>query len=305
MLTEGREYLEATVSEYMKEIGATSLKWVPSPFIEDKFEKQFAKKGEQADTALSHLMKIMYMSRLCRGDVLTTTTFLARRVHYWSVNDDHRLLRLMSYIQHHADLCLLHQLSPADKEGAFLDFSPDAELGGDPYTTKASGGFWLEISSPCGERKWPVSFGTKKATHTSGSTADSETWSLIGAHDATLKRDIIPILHQLEVTLGRPVKLVGKEDNTACITAVKKGYSPALRYLQRHAQVSLGFCHEVFHPDLEDPAAPKYLSELTYWESKSHKGDWMTKELSPKCFQDAVLLAGFVNPSLRHSARDP
>ena len=62
-----------------------------------------------------------------------------------------------------------------DRAGAFLDFSPDAELGGDPYTTKASGGFWLELSSPSGERKWPISFGTKKATHTSGSTADSET----------------------------------------------------------------------------------------------------------------------------------
>ena len=186
----------------------------------------------------------MYIARLCRGDVLTTTTFLARRVHSWSLNDDRRLLRLMSYIYHHTELCLQHQLNPADIEGAFLDFSPDAELGGDPYTTKASGGFWLEISSPCGERKWPVCFGTKKAGHSSGSTADSETWSLIGAHDATLKRDVVPILHQLEVTLGRPVKIVCKEDNTACIGAIKRGYSPALRYLQRHSQVSLGFAHQ-------------------------------------------------------------
>ena len=40
MLTEGREYLVAAVKEYMKEIGVTSLKWVPSPSIEDKFEKK-------------------------------------------------------------------------------------------------------------------------------------------------------------------------------------------------------------------------------------------------------------------------
>ena len=153
---------------------------------------------------------------------------------------------------------------PKDREGAFLDFSPDAELGGDPYTTKASGSYWLELSSPCGERKWPIAFGSKKATHTSGSTADSETWSLVGANDATLKKEIIPILHQMEVTLGRPVKLVGKEDNTACIAAIKKGYSLALRYLQRHAQVSLGFTHAVFFPDLDNPEAPKYVAELTY-----------------------------------------
>ena len=147
-----------------------------------------------------------------------------------------------------------------------------------------------------GRESGPFPSEIKKATHTSGSTADSETWSLIGANDATLKRDIIPILHQIEVTLGRPVKLVCKEDNTACIAALKKGYSPALRYLQRHAQVSLGFSHEVFFPDFNDPAAPKYVSELTYWESKSHKGDCMTKELQPKTFNDALKLAGFVHP---------
>ena len=107
---------------------------------------------------------------------------------------------------------------------------------------------------------------------------------------------MIPILHELEVTLGRPVKLVRKEDNTACIAAVKQGYSPALGYFQRHAQMSLGFCHEVFHPDWEDQAAPRHLSELTYLESKSHNGDWMTKESSPKDFQNAVSLAGFVTP---------
>ena len=48
MLTEGREYLEAAVQEYMKEIGVSSLKCVPSPFIDDKFESEFAKEGKQA-----------------------------------------------------------------------------------------------------------------------------------------------------------------------------------------------------------------------------------------------------------------
>ena len=90
---------------------------------------------------------------------------------------------------------------------------------------------------------------------------------------------------------------MGKEDNTACISAVKRGYSPALKYLPRHAQVILGFANEVFHPNWEDQAAPKYVSELSYWESKSHKGDWVTKELPPKGFKHALDLPGFVNPA--------
>ena len=163
-------------------------------------------------------------------------------------------------------------------------------------TLQASGGFWLEISSPCGKRKWPIGHSTKKATHTSGSTADSETWCVVGASDAGMKREVIPLLHQLEVSLDRPVKLVGKEDNTACVAALKKGYSTALRYLKRHAELSLGFCHEVFYPD-KTYGAPRYWAQLTYWDTKSHKGDWMTKELAPKAFEVAWRLAGFRDTS--------
>ena len=102
----------------------------------------------------------------------------------------------MAYCWHHAGKELVHELHPDDLNKCFLDYSPDAELGGDQYTTKASGGYWLELSSHCGKHKWPVCFSTKKATHTSGSTADSETWSLVGANDGRLKKEVIPILHQ-------------------------------------------------------------------------------------------------------------
>ena len=209
----------------MKEAGVLKLPWVPSPTIDDRFDQESAKKGALADNAASHLMKLLYIARLCRGDILVTTTFLARRISRWSINEDRRLRRLMSYVFHHADWGLMHQLHPDDLKHAFLDYSPDAELGGDVYSTKASGGFWLELSSPDGKRKWPICYSCKKAGHTSGSTADSETWSLVGANDCGLKREIIPLLHQAEVTLKRAVKLVGKEDNTACIAAIKRGYS--------------------------------------------------------------------------------
>ena len=107
-------------------------------------------------------------------------------------------------------------------------------------------------------------------------------------------REVIPILAQIEASLARPVKLVCKDDNTACITAIKKGYSTALRYLKRHAELSLGFTHETFYPD-KTQGAPQYWSQLTYWDTKLHKGDWMTKELPPKAFEQAWRLAGFTD----------
>ena len=42
----------------------------------------------------------------------------------------------MSYISHHANLALKHELRPDDINGFKLEYSPDAELGGDLSTTK-------------------------------------------------------------------------------------------------------------------------------------------------------------------------
>ena len=95
-------------------------------------------------------------------------------------------------------------------------------------------------------------YSCKRASYTSGSTADSETWCLVGSNDSGVKREVIPLLDQAEVTLRRPVKLVCKEDNTACIASIKRGYSAASRYLKRHAELSLGFTNEVFYPDATD-----------------------------------------------------
>ena len=81
------------------------------------------------------------------------------------------------------------------------------------------------------------------------------------------------------------------EDNTACIAAIKRGYSSAMS----HCRLSLGFSNEVFFPDKTDPDAPFYLSELIYCPTEVQKGDWMTKELTPVKFAAALQLAGY-NP---------
>ena len=76
------------------------------------------------------------------------------------------------------------------------------------------------------------------------------------------------------------VHLRGIEDNTQCIAAIKRGYSPALRHLWRHCRLNLGFTHEVLYPDRTDPDAPRFLSNLQYCETSQQKEDWMTKELA-------------------------
>ena len=292
MQTEAKSYLTAACKRFMEEIGVKDLAWVPCPNVDDRFDEASAVPGKLAKSAASHLMSVLYVARLVRADLAVTTSFLARRVSKWTLNEDRRLKRMMQHIWHHLDLCLNDALKADDFKDAELHYFPDAELGGDPLTTKATGGFWLELCSKEGSRRWPICWQSKKAGHTICATADSETWSLIGACELGLKKDVIPILQQIEVSLGRLVKLQGQEGNTACVAAAQRGYSPALRHLQRHIQLSTGFTYEVFYPDLTDPTAPQYLAKLDYGATEKQKGDWMTKELPPIKFAAALELAG-------------
>ena len=81
--------------------------------------------------------------------------------------------------------------------------------------------------------------------------------------------------------LGRPVGLLCLEDNTQCIAAVKKGYSPALRHLARTERITLGVAHEQFFGDNSNFV-------LEYQESSKHKGDSFTKKLVPHLFEIAI-----------------
>ena len=120
MHREGHRYLEAVVKKYMNETGVKALPWVATPSIDDRIDDESQKPGKQKATAASHLMSIMYIARLCRADLIVTVSFLARRMSKWTVNEDRRLRRLMSYVAHHLDLKLEHRLSSSDRRDAEL-----------------------------------------------------------------------------------------------------------------------------------------------------------------------------------------
>jgi hypothetical protein len=140
----------------------------------------------------------------------------------------------MSYIFHHADTVLVHEIARGMKT---VPVSLHAELGGDVCSTKATGGFWLNVESGDGKRRWPLAKACKKAGLTRTATADSETWSAVCGNEEGLKKEVIPLLQKLEVPLGRLVLQQSMEDNTQCIAATPRGYSPALR----HLNITLGW----------------------------------------------------------------
>ena len=65
MITEARDYFLDAVRVFMEECGVKSLPWVPTPSLEDKFEPTLASPGKFVATAATHLMKLLYVARLC------------------------------------------------------------------------------------------------------------------------------------------------------------------------------------------------------------------------------------------------
>ena len=106
-----------------------------------------------------------------------------------------------------------------------------------------------------------------------------------------LREEALSLQELIQAVLRRAVPLVVKEDNTACIQAVRKGYSPTLRHLKRTQRISLGELHEAFEEQGADDGSSGSVT-LEHAETKTHKGDVFTKYMSPAAFREAVARLG-------------
>ena len=100
----------------------------------------------------------------------------------------------------------------------------------------------------------------------------------------------------MQEIMRRPVRGVIYEDNSACITAIQKGYSPALRHLRRQHRVSISHLHETitYKPTEENVGE----IEVVKAKSEDHKGDIFTKEMEVNKFLRAVSMLGMSEPDL-------
>ena len=96
---------------------------------------------------------------------------------------------------------------------------------------------------------------------------------------SALKSEALPLLGLFSEALGRNVTLECREDNTQCISAVKSGYSAALRHLPRTERIAVGVVSETFAAD---------DCRIVYPESALHKGYVFTKRLAPALFETAI-----------------
>ena len=269
-----QNYIESAVAQY-REVATLQLVKAASPYayrLADEEEGEWATPGALAPHAASLIMKLMYAARTACPQITTIVSRMSSRITRWTKNDDRRLHRVYCFLDSHSALTLKGCLSTQDLNDFALVAWPDANYCGDVEDTKSTSGFLLELQGSDG-RCFPLSWGSKKQGGTARSTQEAEVISL----DSCVATEVIPAQILLQETLGRKVDARVMEDNSACISAVEKGYSPQLRYLRRQHKVSLGHLKEIFteaHVDEGDGTISLHKAK-----TDDHKGDVFTKEL--------------------------
>jgi hypothetical protein len=118
-----------------------------------------------------------------------------------------------------------------------------------------------------------------------GATSHSTTEAEMVSASKMLREVLVPQIALWSLLLQRPIHSFIEKDNNSTIIAIGRGYSPQLRYLERHHRVSVGLVHEMC-------SAPDITVEKV--ESNEQRGDLFTKPLDKNKLQYAFKLVGLV-----------
>ena len=271
-----RDYARQACQMY-EEVSGLRLKPASTPFLTEGSLTPEGEdvRGELATSACSILMKLLWLGRLARPDIIKAINDLATKVQQWSRNCDRRLHRLVSYV-HGTSEWQLRCFVGDPAEQLRLRLYADADFAGDETARSTSGGY-LVVTGP--STWYPIAWLSKRQTSVSRSTTEAEVVSLAYA----LFQEALPALSMLERILSRDVVLEVREDNEATIKVIRKGYSPKLRHIQRTHKVNLASLSEVF----QDPNI-----QLDYVSTLQQVADLFTKAIEPAKWQRAVRMLG-------------
>ncbi len=167
-------FVDQCVEAYLKLTGTpvTKLVKAATPFVDET--NAYCKdlpEGTLANIALKVLMKILYVARMARPDLLRATCSLARRITKWTTECDHRLHRLVSYM-HHTRTWMQYAYVGDKFEDCALALFADADFAGDKTDSISTSGIMVAAVGP--RTFVPIKTISKKQTCTSQSTCESE-----------------------------------------------------------------------------------------------------------------------------------
>ena len=272
------EYARSAVELYTQHTGVSKFRKALTPFVPEGslMHSDDDEKGDLATYACSILMKVLWLGRLCRPDLLKPVSELATRLTKWSRNCDKELFRLICYINTTSFYRLVGTVGdPADS--LRLRLYVDADFAGDRLDAKSTSGGYLVLVGP--STFFPLMWVSKRQTSVSRSTTEAEVVSLA----ASLFGEAIPALVFWEAALGRTIELDICEDNQATIRVVLKGFSSKLRHISRTHKINLSSVHEVIDQEsvhVEDCDTAKQAADI------------FTKALAPQKWDNALALLG-------------
>ena len=104
--------------------------------------------GVLSNIALKVLMKILYVARYCRPDLLRATCSVARRVSKWTTECDRRLHRLVSYMNNTKSHKQYAYVGDAFDQCTLALFA-DADYAGDKTDSISTSGVFIAVVGPC------------------------------------------------------------------------------------------------------------------------------------------------------------
>ena len=301
-------HAEQCVDKYLElaNLSIKSLKQVATPCMDDHqlAPEDFDNKGALEPVCARIVLKVLFLARMSRPDLLWSVNVLARDVTRWNVACDKRLHRLISYLHSTKEwiqLCIV-----GDKaEDCKLALFTDASFAGDLRDSKSTTGAYLFLVGP--NTFVPITWFCKKQGAVSHSSSEAEVIAL----DAGIRMEGIPALMLWEEVInvfsdkkvekeaknvgGNPYEkddslkvlnnvdwvppsvapLLGRaqliilEDNDAVIKMTIKGRSPALRHVPRTHRIDLDWLFERIR---DDPGVA-----IRYVNTKFQIADILTK----------------------------
>ena len=295
-----RGHAEQCILRYLElaKVERKTLKHVTTPCMDDHqfAPEDFVTTGKLATIASKSVLKVLYLARVGRPDLLWTVNDLARNVTKWNVACDRRLHRLISYLEHTREWVQTCFVGDPPEECKIVMYV-DAGFAGDLTDSKSTSGATLFLVGP--NTFVPITWLCKKQGAVSHSSTEAEVIAL----DAAMRMEGIPMLmlwdQVIEVfskekpnnqgtakpnpenlselidfvppALPKPgkAKLLIMEDNEAVIKITIKGRSPNLRYVGRTHRVDLDFVSECFRKDTG--------IAIRYVGTKNQMADLLTK----------------------------
>ena len=275
-----RAYAESIVNDYCQLVGHAKLKKVNTPFLsKTTVVEDSPARGELATSASSVLMKLMWLARLARPDMLRVTTWLATKVQQWTTECDNHLFRAISYLNETKEHLLSGHVGD-DMGDIFIELYCDADFCGDDEHTYSTSGGWIQLSGK--NTQFPIAWMSRKQGAVSRSTTEAEAVAMA----TTLFDEGLPLLELFSALFRRSVRLLIREDNEATAKIVSAGYSKRLRHMKRTHRINLGSLKDELDKDDVD---------LQLVASKYQKADIFTKGLAGDLWGNALDLLGIIS----------